>query len=160
MYRGKNKRGGWEVKSLYMETTNIPAERTTAQIQEVLGRYGASAIMTEYEGGEVKAISFRLDIGDKQIPFRLPCRWEAIYEIFINRPRRKTISNNAAINCQAQAKKVAWRQILRWVEAQLALTETNMVKIQEVFMPYVLINGQTFYEKLENEHFPMLTVSK
>ncbi|MDD4980682.1 MAG: hypothetical protein PHC54_05390 [Candidatus Omnitrophica bacterium] len=54
-----------------------------------------------------------------------------------------------------QAKRVAWRQILRWVEAQMALVETNMVKIQEVFMPYIqmTISGQTLYEKIEQKGF-------
>lgn len=57
-----------------------------------------------------------------------------------------------------QAKRIAWRQILRWVEAQLALVETDMVKMQEVFMPYIQVNikGQTLYEKLEESKFKML----
>ena len=56
-----------------------------------------------------------------------------------------------------QAKRIAWRQILRWVEAQLALVETGMVKIQEVFIPYMLMDkGKTLYEKLEETQFKML----
>jgi len=52
---------------------------------------------------------------------------------------------------------VAWRQILRWIEAQLALVDTEMVQIQEVFMPYLQMNtGQTLYEKLEETKFKMI----
>ena len=59
---------------------------------------------------------------------------------------------------EIQAKRVSWRQILRWVEAQLALTYTNMVKVEEVFLPYIQVNveGQTLFEKLENNKFKML----
>jgi hypothetical protein len=54
----------------------------------------------------------------------------------------------------AQAKRVAWRQILRWVEAQLALTETKMAKLHEVFMPYLIVDkGQTIFEKLESQNW-------
>jgi hypothetical protein len=42
---------------------------------------------------------------------------------------------------------VAWRQILRWVQAQMALVETKMVKVEEVFLPYIQgPGGQTVYE--------------
>jgi hypothetical protein len=52
-----------------------------------------------------------------------------------------------------QAKRIAWRQILRWIEAQMAFARTGMVKIQEVFMPYiqVSITGQTLYERFEQK---------
>ena len=59
---------------------------------------------------------------------------------------------------EIQAKRVAWRQLLRWVEVQLAFTRTNMVKVEEVFLPYVQVNidGQTLFEKLENTNFKMI----
>lgn len=141
-------------KTLFMETTKIEPEQTVAQIQRVLGQYGAAGVMTEYEKGEVVGVAFKIKIAGKDIPFRLPCRWEAIDKALMS--RRKRLRNTDEI--AKQAKRIAWRQILRWVEAQMALVETDMVKIQEVFMPYVQVNlkGQTLYEKIEQEQFKML----
>lgn len=116
-------------------------------------RYGANAIMTEYEkNGEVKSLSFRIEFNGKDLPFRLPCRYTSIHDVLLRRRKRVRLEDEARI--MEQAKRVGWRQILRWVEAQLALVETNMVEIQEVFMPYIIDQtGQTIYEKLKANNF-------
>ena len=36
----------------------------------------------------------------------------------------------------------AWRIILRWTQAQMALIETGMVSAAEVFHPYMMIDDQ------------------
>jgi hypothetical protein len=138
-------------KILFMETTKIEPEQTVAQIQNILGRYGAGAVMTEYDKGAVVALTFKIQLGQKDLPFRLPCRWQAIDTILLSRRKRLRKTDEIA----HQAKRIAWRQILRWVEAQMALVETDMVKIQEVFMPYIqmTISGTTLYEKLEKKGF-------
>jgi hypothetical protein len=140
------------MKTLFMETTKIEVEKTVAEIQCILGRYGAGAVMTEFDKGEVMAVTFKIKLGDKDIPFRLPCRWMVIHQLLCSRKKRPRL------DLRIQAKRVAWRQILRWVEAQMALVETDMVKIQEVFMPYVQVTiaGQTLYEKIEQKGFTML----
>lgn len=43
-----------KIKTLFMETTKIESEQTVAEVQRVLGRYGAGAIMTEYDKGDWK----------------------------------------------------------------------------------------------------------
>jgi hypothetical protein len=142
------------MKKLFMETTKIPASQTVGEIQRILGEYGASAIRTDYDQGEVVAVSFTISINGDQIPFRLPCRWEAIKTIFELRRKRRSRRGRPVGDLTAQAKRVAWRQILRWVEAQLALTETKMAKLQEVFMPYLLMDkGQTIFEKMESQNW-------
>jgi hypothetical protein len=140
-------------KILFMETTQIDSSQTVGEIQQVLGKYGASAILTEYNNGEVTAVSFRVKFNAQDIPFRLPCRWEKILTILQARRKRRPYKRSIEV----QARRVAWRQVLRWIEAQLALVDTEMVQIQEVFMPYLQMNtGQTLYEKLEETKFKMI----
>jgi hypothetical protein len=142
------------MKTLFMETTKIESAQTVGEIQRLLGQYGASAIRTDYDNGEVIAVSFTISLNNNQIPFRLPCRWEAIRAIFESRRKRRSTRGRPSGDLTAQAKRVAWRQILRWVEAQLALTQTNMAKLHEVFMPYLLMDkGQTMFEKLESHNW-------
>ncbi len=141
-------------KTLFMETTKIEPEQTVGEIQKVLGKYGAAAIMTEYDKGEVTGVCFKINVNGNDIPFRLPCRWQAVHEVLISRRKRATVRSDDI----RQAKCVAWRQILRWIEAQMALAETGMVKMQEVFMPYIQVNleGKTLYDKLEETKFKLL----
>ncbi|MFA5499463.1 MAG: hypothetical protein WC404_00110 [Candidatus Omnitrophota bacterium] len=145
------------MKTLFMETTKIAPEITVSQIQAILGRYGAKAIMTEYENREVSAVSFQIDVAGQLVPFRLPCRWEAVMDFLCKRRKYGTRSIKSSAKIEAQAKRVAWRQVLRWIEAQMALVETNMVKVQEVFMPYMFLkSGKTLYEKIEQTGFAQL----
>lgn len=140
--------------TLYMETTKIAVGQTVGEIQRILGDYGACAVMIEYKNKEVTAVCFKIMFGNNSIPFRLPCRWEAIYAIFMNRKRKRILGTNEAEAWKEQAKRVAWRQILRWVEAQMALVDTEMVKVQEVFLPYMQVNiNQTLSEKMEASKF-------
>ena len=146
--------GRMKKETLFMETTKISPSQTVSEIQRVLGRYGACAILVEYVDGEVSAVSFKINVNGQEIPFRLPCRPQSIIDHLVSRKKRI----RKYFDLSAQAERVAWRQILRWVEAQLALTQTGMAKLQEVFMPYISFpNGETFYERLEGSKFKMLS---
>lgn len=42
---------------------------------------------------------------------------------------------------------VAWRIVKDWVEAQMAILESEQVQMDEVFLPYMVNNrGQTIFE--------------
>ena len=146
--------------TIYMETTTISAEETVGQIQRVLGRYGANAVQLDYQNGEVTAVYFKLEVSGNTVPFNLPCRFEPIYKVLYNRVKR--FKPGTEENLRQQAKRVGWRQILKWIEAQMALIETHMVKMEEVFMPYIQVhaNGQTLFEKIEAQKFKALSYDK
>jgi hypothetical protein len=45
--------------------------------------------------------------------------------------------------------RVAWRNIRDWVMAQLALYETEIVEMPQVFLPFATdAKGQTLYDKM------------
>lgn len=138
------------MKTLFMETTEITPEKTIGEIETVLIQYGANAVLKEYDAGTIEAVSFRVRVGAQDIPFRLPCRWKAIATVFEKRKAGKwnyTLSAETKRAYADKARRVAWRQILRWVQAQMALVETDMVKVEEVFFPYIQSKGgQTLYE--------------
>lgn len=49
---------------------------------------------------------------------------------------------------------MAWRILKDWVEAQMALLDIEMVRFEEIFMPYIETNeGQTLYEKLSKNNY-------
>lgn len=140
--------------TLYMETTQIAAESTVGEIQGVLSRYGATAILIENDPQtrEVKAVSFKVPVNGQEVPFRLPCRWEAIEKMMLRRIRIRRNGKDYA----AQAKRVAWRQILRWIQAQMALVETSMVTMEEVFLPYAQLGSKTLFETIKERGFALL----
>jgi len=147
------------MKTLFMETTKISVDNTVMQIQNVLGRHGCNAVMIQYDDEkQVAALAFQLNYKERKIPFRLPCRWEPIFKIFLARQKSYSVTAEKRERLTEQAKRVAWRQILRWVEAQLALVNTEMVTMHEVFSPYIQVNldGKTLYQRIEESGFNSL----
>ena len=139
-------------KTLFMETTEIETTKTVGEIQRVLSLYGATTISTDFDKGEVVGLSFVIRVKEQEIPFRLPCRWKPIFDHL--QRKRKQHRDRKENEDMSRAKKVAWRQLLRWVEAQLALVDTEMVQIQEVFLPYMAsLDGGTLYDYVANKQF-------
>lgn len=60
-------------------------------------------------------------------------------------------------NIDYEAKKIAWRQTRRWVEAQLAFLQARQVRFEQAFLAYRLVNStQTLYEKLVEMKFKLI----
>ena len=133
-------------------TTQIAADRTLMEISRILTQHGATAILTEFDGeGEVAALSFRVRVGDREVAFRLPADWRPILMLL---ERDRKVPSKSKV--KAQAIRVAWRIIKDWVEAQMALIETQMVTMEQVFLPYALADdGQTVYEHLRTHQLAL-----
>lgn len=119
-------------KAIFMGTTVIDANTTIGQITGVLVRHGARQVSTDFSAdGRVEAVCFSIAVPNvsQHVGFRLPCRTERLLKMLRND--------------KAQAERTAWRQVLRWVEAQMAMVEAGMAQTHEVFMPYSVITGGT-----------------
>lgn len=127
-------------------TTTVASRRTTAEIQELLVKAGAKKIMTDYDdGGNAAALSFQLILDGRALAFRLPVAWQPVRRVLQEQRRR----NSRVIATPEQAQRVAWRITKDWVEAQLAIIETQMVTAQQVFLPYAITrDGSTLYEHI------------
>lgn len=129
-------------------TTTIDVNKTVFEIQYQLSKHGARAILTEFDDlGKISGISFKINIDNREIGIKLPSNVNAVLKILeIEKSKRK-----ATIKATyEQAEKVAFRIIKDWVEAQMAIYETRMVKLEEVFLPYIITsNGQTLFQKYE-----------
>jgi hypothetical protein len=113
----------------------------------MLGKHGALAIMTNYEGGIITALSFQIAVGEQKIGFRLPCDWRPVLEIL-----KRDAKVPRSLHTQEQAVRVAWRIVKDWVEAQMALIDTHMATTQEVFLPYaVMRDGKTLAERVQTD---------
>lgn len=139
-------------KDLFMHATEVEATKTITDIQIYLVRMGANKIMTDYENGEPSGMYFTILVNGKSVPFRLPARVEPIYKIL-----HAGRGWNSEAADKAQAKRVAWRQIYRWIQAQLALIETGMVEAAEILTPFRQVApNQTLYEAISTGKFQNL----
>ena len=116
--------------------------------KKILAQHKAKAILTEFNNqGEIIALSFKIDTSRGELGIKLPANVEAVYQILEIQKRK----NSKIKATKEQATMVAWRIIKDWVEAQMAILETQMVEMEEIFLPYMINNnGQTLYESFKN----------
>lgn len=134
-------------------TTEIPVEKTLAEIQTILVKAGASAVLNEYEAGEIVAVSFKVDVRGQEIGFRLPANIDAVYKVLVARKKYRGWNDEEKYRSSntAQAHRVGWRIIKDWVEAQMALIQLEIASIDQVFLPYaVMRGGRTLYEHVKD----------
>lgn len=133
---------------MYMETTKISAERTAQEIAMLLAQAGATAVLTEFgKDRKISGLSFKLLISDRQVPFTLPARIEPVFK-YLQKKKSPRSRQRKELSDKIQAERVAWRQLYRWIEAQLAMIDTGMVQAGEVFLPYVQVApNKTLWER-------------
>jgi len=141
-------------------TTKVPVSRTIAQIQAKLVEHGARAVLMEYgDDGRVKALAFKVKMPNGELPIRLPINTAATLRVLQRQVANREIPAGYAKDDQAY--RVAWRIIKDWIEAQCSLLETEMVKMEEIFLPYVITpGGQTIYQVMAEKHFLLGPVEK
>ena len=118
-------------------TTQIEVEKTIGEIQKALAKHGASAVMTQYDGEIVTSLAFQISMGEQKVSFRLPCDWRPVLKIL-----ESDTSVPRKLKDKYQAVRVAWRIIKDWVEAQMALVDTEMVTTAQVFLPYAIMKDE------------------
>ena len=105
-------------------TTKVDVYTTLGEIQRQLVKHGAKKILQDYDDdGHIIALAFAIDTPTGPRGVRLPANVNAVYEVLL---RQK-------IKCdREQAERVAWRIVKDWVEAQMAILESEMVQIDEL----------------------------
>jgi hypothetical protein len=99
--------------------------------QSLLAGAKATAILSEYNDGAIAAISFRIATEFGVLTFRLPANLEGAYAILM---RSKQIPRS--LRNHAQARRVAWRSVLHWLDSQLALIQAGLASLDQLFLPF------------------------
>lgn len=138
-------------------TTSISAEKTIMEIEQLLSKFGARAIMKEYDGaGNVNSLSFYVMFENQKIPFKMPIKPEKCRSVITKAvndgklPRRYL---NEPLRTE-QGLRVTWRIMKDWIHSNLSLLEIEFANPVEIFLPYMhdYAENKTLYEKfIENK---------
>lgn len=128
-------------------STSIDVHKTLGEIQKILVEHGARKILSEYSNGRICELSFVIDTPSGERGIKLPASVAPVLRVLEQQKGKRKISVKVDYE---QAERVAWRIIKDWIEAQMAILDTQMVKMEEVFFPYMLNNqGQTLFQAYE-----------
>lgn len=122
-------------------STTVDAIKTVFEIEAILAKHGVRESRKLYDDdGMVCALEFTVNTPKGEIPIRLPIDHDSVLQVLEKQrvePRYRT---------KDQALKIAWRILKDWVAAQMAIIETEMVSMDEVFLPYIITKtGNTLY---------------
>ena len=123
-----------------------PIQNIFNDIEKTLVKHGASQVVREYDGaGKAIGITFVVKVSqDRFIPVKLPARFREV---------RQVLAEQGFHYDDEQAYRVAWRNIEDWISAQMTIIELGMVKLQEVFLPYMTDrSGETYFERFEKKN--------
>lgn len=150
-------------KSIKNYTSTVPVARTISNIEElIVKRMKARQFFKEYDNnGEIKSIIFVLPTDKGDLPFKLPARVNKLEQFLLNEKRKNRAEwrrNQIQLTDteKSQAKITAWKNVHDWIDAQIALIETEQVKTEEVFLPYLTNqSGVTLFEIMEKNQFAL-----
>ncbi len=131
-------------------TSEQKPETSSINIQKILSRAGAKSIILDYDdNGELIGVGFLIKTSKGDIPIKLPSRVEKVGKVMYCKSWEQLNEDE-----KDQCKRTAWRNIQDWIDAQCAMIETEMVKLEEIFLPYMTTpSGDTFFESMEDKGF-------
>ena len=139
-------------------TTSISVERTITEIEKMLAKFGATKIMKEYDlEGNPNSLIFSIITDFGEMPVKLPIKTDKVQAVFKTQVEEGLLEKKYGGGewAQAQARRVGWRVIKDWLDAQMTLIKIHQTEIQEIFLPYAYDGktNTTLYEQMKERKF-------
>jgi len=129
----------------YAEKTSVPVEKSKAEIEKMLNRYGATSFMygNKKQGGEYRAL-IAFEINSKQVRFMLPLPSQDDPEFQTTPGGRRKRNVEAMLRAWEQACRQRWRALALVIKAKLEAVDTGITTFEEEFLAHILLpNNQT-----------------
>ncbi len=120
----------------YAAGTNVPVDRSQAEIRKILLRYGADQFVSgeDIESGSAM-IMFRME--NRHIRFLLPLPNRDDYRYTPNQGTER--SQTAWDNVWQQACRQRWRALVLCIKSKLESIESGIESFEEAFMAHVML---------------------
>jgi hypothetical protein len=125
----------------YAETTSVAAEKSRAEIEGTLARYGADQFMYGWDA-ENAVIAFRMNA--RQVRSILPMPDKSDRE-FTHTPGKGLARRpEDALRAWEQATRQRWRALALVVKAKLEAVEAGITEFEDEFLAHIVLpSGQT-----------------
>ena len=126
----------------FADNTTVPVERSRAEIERTLTRYGADAFGYAIRGDKAM-VEFTIAARHVRFVLDLPDRTSTRFTHH-SRGRR---TESAALEAWEQACRQKWRALALVVKAKLEATEAGISTVEQEFLAHVVLpNGSTVWE--------------
>ena len=126
--------------SRYAENTSVPSDRSRAEIERTVERYGATGFSYGWKGG-VASIMFELPVptGSRRIRFMLPMPDRNARQFTLTPAGRAHRSPTAAAAAYDQAVRQRWRALALVIKAKLEAVAAGIATIEEEFLAHIVL---------------------
>lgn len=125
----------------YATTTDVPVDRSKAEIERLLQRYGASRFAS---GWDHESAYVMFEMGGRRIRLTLPLPDRNAKEFVLTPTKRYARAEADAQKAWEQACRSRWRALRLVIQAKLEAAETGISTLEEEFLAWTLLpNGQT-----------------
>jgi hypothetical protein len=130
----------------YAKDTTVPIDRSKAEIERTLTRYGAQEFMYGWQAGRA-VIAFKVNDRKYRIDLPLPDRNDP--QFYMTENGRRRTSKDAVYGAWEQATRQRWRALSLWIKAVLEASEAGIVTLEDALQTFVMLpNGRTIGEWL------------
>lgn len=125
----------------YASQTNVPSDKSRAEIERTLARYGASSFM--YGWDQTRAV-IAFEMNGRRLKFILPMPERDSREFTHTPAKNQRRSAAAAEAAYDQAVRQRWRALALVIKAKLEAVEAGIAEFEEEFLAHIVLpNGRT-----------------
>lgn len=118
--------------------TSVPADRSRAEIERTLQRYGAKRFVYGWEDTHA-LVAF--EMADRRIRFILPLPDRNDREFTHTPTRGERRTPDAAEKAWEQATRQRWRALLLVIKAKLEAVESGITSFEDEFLAHIVLPG-------------------
>ena len=134
---------GEKIVSRFASKTSVSVEKSKAEIEKLLVRYGANQFASATDLIECKSI-IRFRAHDRQIQFELPLPNRNDSKFRLTPSTGKTRSDKDIERLWEQACRQSWRALALVVKAKLEAVESGITEFEDEFLAHIVMpNGKT-----------------
>jgi hypothetical protein len=142
-------------------TTTIEPGKTAQECLALLVAHDASSVSISYEGarGERQPLALSFEIATRLGPRRylLPVRVAGTQRVLRAECDRSASPVMPRHTTAEHARRVAWRVMKDWLDSQLAIIEAGLAELDEVMLPWMLVDeGRTLYRAYQEHELKAL----
>lgn len=127
----------------YADRTEVTSDRSRAEIERTLRRYGAASFAY---GWDQHSANIMFEIADRRILFRLPMP-NPTEPRFTRTPTGKDRSPSAAEAAFEQAVRQRWRALALVIKAKLEAVAAGITTVEQEFLAHIVMpDGRTVGE--------------
>jgi hypothetical protein len=133
----------------YAEGTSVPVERSRAEIEATVARYGATRFASGWDGDKA-AINFVARGRLVRFALPLPTRESVVATLKkTDRYRWRTPAETTIADALSKEQRRRWRCLLLAIKSKLEVVETGIETFEQAFLANIVTAGNmTIYERL------------